>query len=306
MSEQTASKRGFDYWEGILLLVGFIIVSLTFAGFVALVSTFNDNVVALPMLAIAGIILILICLAAIAYVFARMGSGDGTQALGLPPGSIQAVIALSLVVLFAILSIFLFSSMKGQPPRALSGISAADRDKMGRLASGFAGFKADVDAKGAATGTFTIYVRDPRDPELDARNDIAKQLLILIGTLMTSAVGFYFGSKATAAGAAAATGNAARTGISRRPRTTRRTIAAVEPAEWRSQRPDRQRENHRHRSRGRDRGLPARCGHAAGRLGQRHRHRNHLYRDAQPPTRQPEPTTPRSPEMGRRSSNRRH
>jgi len=214
-------KNDFSYAEGVLLLVGFVVVSLTFAGFVALVAKY-ENSVALPMLAIAGIVLLLICLAGITYIFTRLGSGDATQALGLPAGSIQAVIALSLVVLFAILSIFLFSSMKAQPLRSLPGLSAADRDaQLPVLGSTFAGFRADVDGKGATT--FTIFVRDP---EGEARNDIAKQLLILIGTLMTSAVGFYFGSRATAAGTAAAVGGAPPS----QSQATSTQIATIEPA----------------------------------------------------------------------------
>jgi hypothetical protein len=214
-----------SYMEGLLLLAAFVVVSLTFAGFVALVSTFN-SAISLPMLVVAGLVLLLICLAGIAYVFVRTGLQDPTQALGLPPGSMQAVIALSLVVLFAILSIFLFTSMSVQSIRSLPGLSVVDRDnQIGRLGASFAGFKADFDSKGVAAGTYTIFVRDPSEPGLEARNDIAKQLLILIGTLMTSAVGFYFGSRATAAGASAAVAANQQTADQARP-----VIDKVEPA----------------------------------------------------------------------------
>src|SRR4051794_14091290 len=104
----------FAYGEGVLLMVGFVVVSVVFASFVGLVNAYAVSI-ALPMLSIAGIVLLLICLAGIAYVFARAGLQDKSQALGLPSGSIQAVIALSLIVLFAILSIFLFTSL-GSPP----------------------------------------------------------------------------------------------------------------------------------------------------------------------------------------------
>jgi hypothetical protein len=71
----------FSVAEGALLILGFLTVSLTFAGFVALVQD-SANSIALPMLAVAGIILLLIFLAAIAYVFTRTGLQDPTQAPG--------------------------------------------------------------------------------------------------------------------------------------------------------------------------------------------------------------------------------
>ncbi len=69
------------------------------------------NEVSLPLLAIAGVVALIGALALVAIGFALMSMSDKTQALGLPSGSVRAVIALSLVVLFAILSVFLFSSL---------------------------------------------------------------------------------------------------------------------------------------------------------------------------------------------------
>ena len=70
------------------------------------------NEISLPLLAIAGVIALLGALALVAIGFALMSMSDKTQALGLPSGSVRAVIALSLVVLFAILTVFLFSSLR--------------------------------------------------------------------------------------------------------------------------------------------------------------------------------------------------
>lgn len=189
MSNQLSPEtRSFSYWEGILLLLAFVVVSLVFAGFVYLVNRYQSQV-SLPMLSIAGIVLLLFCLCGIAYIFARLDLQDKTQALGLPPGSIQAVIALSLIVLFAILSIFLFSSI-GEQLRPLEGLTAAQRDELiTKLGSGFAGWKPD------GKGNFILYVRDAA---VETRNDVGKQLIVLIGTLMTSTVSFYFGSRVAA------------------------------------------------------------------------------------------------------------
>lgn len=186
----SASPRAtakFTPGEGGWLLGGFVAVSLAFAAFVAMMKG-TVSTTALPMLAIVGIALLLICLAAIAYVFTRLGISDSTQALGLPTGSIQSVIALSLIVLFAILSIFVFTTIDGSI-REIPGLTAAERDaQIPLLGPAFAGWK------NTGNGTFTLYVTDTG---LAARSDIGKQLVVLIGTLMTSAVSFYFGTRAT-------------------------------------------------------------------------------------------------------------
>src|SRR4051794_21044223 len=184
----------FTLKEGWLLLIGFVVVSLTFAAFVALVSKFGETI-ALPMLSIAGLVLLLICLSGIAYVFSRMGLQDKTQALGLPAGSIQSVIALSLIVIFAILSVFLFFNVGAVPAHPLKGLTQQESTSQATLlGTSFAGYGKEAD------GTYTVYVRDPGT---DARADIGKQLIVLIGTLMTSTVSFYFATRATVAGAVA-------------------------------------------------------------------------------------------------------
>jgi amino acid transporter len=194
------TPAAFSYGEGILLIAGFITVSVVFAAFVALVNGYT-SAISLPLLSIVGIILLLLFLAGIAYVFTRIGMQDPTQALGLPPGSIQAVIALSLIVLFAILSVFVFTTMGEATLRSLPRLSESDRDKeVVQLGTSFAGWESEKD------GTFTIFVRDPVN---DTQKDTGKQLIVLMGTLMTSAVSFYFGSRATAAGTAAANSTAA-------------------------------------------------------------------------------------------------
>ena len=84
MTEQpNPATSSFSYWEGLLLLLAFVVVSVVFALFVGLVNQYPSRI-SLPMLSIAGIVLLLLCLAGIAYVFNRAGLQDRTQALGLP------------------------------------------------------------------------------------------------------------------------------------------------------------------------------------------------------------------------------
>lgn len=187
------------------------------------------NELSLPLLAISGVVALLGALAVVAISFALTNLSDRTQALGLPSGSVRAVIALSLIVLFAILSVYLFSRLYDGgrlgtedclTAEELVGVQAGSRPlqvlitrqmptaevavKCAASARAQAAFAADTVAPGVARaavqdGTkpgdarYTIRYRDTPNP---AGEDFAKQLLVLVGTLVTSVASFYFGAKA--------------------------------------------------------------------------------------------------------------
>lgn len=187
------------------------------------------NELSLPLLAISGVVALLGALAVVAISFALTNLSDRTQALGLPSGSVRAVIALSLVVLFAILSVYLFSSLHNggrldteecltaeeviglqagprplqvllmrQMPSAETSQKCApltptqEVSNIGMVEPGAAWAAAQDGAK-AHAARYTIRYRDTPNP---AGEDFAKQLLVLIGTLVTSVASFYFGAKA--------------------------------------------------------------------------------------------------------------
>src|SRR4051794_26791544 len=56
----------------------------------------QDNVTVLPLLAIGGVIVLILVLTIVAMIFSILGLTNQGQAMGLPEGSIRAVIALSL------------------------------------------------------------------------------------------------------------------------------------------------------------------------------------------------------------------
>jgi hypothetical protein len=88
------------------------------------------NEISLPLLAIAGVLVLLGALALVSVAFSLMNLSDRAEALALPSGSIRAVIALSLVVLFAILAVFLFSSLdNGGRVQKLSCLDAAEKNR---------------------------------------------------------------------------------------------------------------------------------------------------------------------------------
>ncbi|WP_271571895.1 hypothetical protein [Bradyrhizobium sp. CCBAU 11386] len=149
--------------------------------------------VMLPLLIISGVMMLLVTLALTAFVFSGVDLTDRTQALGLPEGSVRSVIALSLVLLFAILAVFLYSSMssRGKIFEAKGLTKEASTDLRDRLLPGQFVFEQPITDTAGKT-TFTVQYRDTQNP---ASDDFAKQLLAIIGTLVTAVSSFYFGSR---------------------------------------------------------------------------------------------------------------
>ena len=108
-------KYTAQIWTGGAGFVVLIALSLLFLLLTSLV-TKGDN--SLPLVAIGGVIVLVLLLTAVATMFSILNLTNSTQALGLPEGSIRAVIALSLIVLFAILSVFLYQNISTGGPLA--------------------------------------------------------------------------------------------------------------------------------------------------------------------------------------------
>jgi hypothetical protein len=209
------SGRGRSWipW-GLIAAALLVIVVLIFALIVVFTSWRVPNELGLPVLAIFGVVALIASLSFAAIGFNYVNMSDRTQALGLPQGSVRAVIALSLVVLFAILSVYLFSSLNNsgriQRDWCLVGtdrVTLANSLRTSEIVSDRAMTTEEIaahcglpktapDTAGNAAAPeqrFVVSFRDEGDP---AGVDFAKQLLILVGTLVTSVASFYFGSKA--------------------------------------------------------------------------------------------------------------
>jgi hypothetical protein len=191
----------------------------------------THSIAGLPVLAIFGIMILFGALALVSTLFARLDLSCRDEALALPPGSIRAAIALSLIVLFALVSVMLYQSLSR--PYPVEHLSYAQKEALVREpgnrvlgvlpekcrtdtavpattpasaggASGVASAPAPASPASAAGRVdcpasdllYTVHLR--QSPGSEA-TDLAKQLLILIGTLMTSVVSFYFASRSTEA-----------------------------------------------------------------------------------------------------------
>ena len=151
--------------------------------------------VQLPLLAITGVLALIVALALVSVSYALFELSDKTQALGLPEGSVRAVIALCLIVLFAILTIFLYSSLSSPQNKDLTSISGLTLEEVQSAKSSLQVAFVKPPKPETKDG-YTVYFREPRNP---AAEDFAKQLLVMIGTLVTSVASFYFGSRVAAA-----------------------------------------------------------------------------------------------------------
>lgn len=184
----------------------------------------------LPLLAIGGVVVLIFMLATVSMIFSALGLTNKDLAMGLPEGSIRAVIALSLIVLFAILSIFLYEKIStGGTLVTIARLSDADRvqfirdhtnarDIQSNLVKDAAGEplvfkdgagKPITNPDGTPKYVYDVTYRSP-NPTSD---DFAKQLLVLLGTLMTAITSFYLGAgtvtSAVKAGSEASTNAAA-------------------------------------------------------------------------------------------------
>lgn len=148
--------------------------------------------VRLPVLAIGGVIALLVVIAMVAGAFTLFNLANPNEALGLPEGSVRAIIALSLIVLFAILTIYLYSSVSKPQLQQTPQFTALQRENFLKNIQServIATISNGTDAAGVEH--FTMYYHDGST----AGEDFAKQLLVMIGTLMTSVTSFYFATK---------------------------------------------------------------------------------------------------------------
>jgi len=172
-----------------LVMIGAaVVVLLVIGAAIYLLRTSGITTVAgLPMLSVGAVIVLVILLCSMSVVFASYDLQDKTQALALPEGSIRAVIALMLIVLFAILSIYLYGSLSTGQLTHLGAVSDVTRTAFVNQLGEF-----NVIGTKGGDGTYDLWIRQGSSPE---GIDFAKQLLVLVGTLVTSIASFYFGSK---------------------------------------------------------------------------------------------------------------
>jgi hypothetical protein len=175
----------------------------------------SSEALALSAVVLVGLALVVVLMSVLVIVYSVLGVSDSTQALALPEGSVRALIAFSLVLIFVCLGAFLYNSVNNSglsPGGKSSHITEAQLSDLktqfvvayepARNTNG--SVETDSDGKSPLYNA-TYFLKPGKDAE-----DFAKQIFTTLATVFVSVISFYFGSSTTSsavgAGAKAAGG----------------------------------------------------------------------------------------------------
>jgi hypothetical protein len=149
---------------------------------------FGGGAYALSALALTGVIALLGALLIFTALISLIGLSNRDQALGLPEGSVRALLALALLGLFAIL----VSSVLNLRPelRKYDGLRQED---IAALKQYNPDARDIVQIQEGDSQPQKFHV-EFYSAQRQGQDDFAKQMLTLVGTLMTAVISFYFGA----------------------------------------------------------------------------------------------------------------
>jgi hypothetical protein len=171
--------------------------------------------ISLSTVVLVGLALVVVLMSVLVIIYSVLGVADAKQALALPEGSVRALIAFSLVLIFVCLGAFLYNSVNESaitPGGKSAHITEAQLSDLkaqfvvayepARNANG--SVETDADGKSPLYNA-TYFIKPGKGAE-----DFAKQIFTTLATVFVSVISFYFGSSTTSsavgAGAKAATG----------------------------------------------------------------------------------------------------
>ena len=165
------------------------------------------TVAGLILLGVAAVIGIMNVLSVSA---ARIGIIDGRQPFGLPEGSVRAILTMAFIVLVGVLSAFLLTGNRDRTDFSSQGqvvasqLSQAEANARARELTQVFGATAIVSfaedsASAADNRTFIVSIHARVDHTIS--DDIAKQTLTMISTILAAMIGFYFASRGGGDGA---------------------------------------------------------------------------------------------------------
>lgn len=166
------------------LLWGIIIISTILLLAIPLIyadQPHYDPTIGMVFLVIFGVTLVIAVLTIASKTFLSTDLSCKDEALGLPAGSIRALIALSLIIIFAIMAIFMYNQLT--PTSLLIQIP-------GNQTFVFSNGTAITNPNG-----MTIMTEATQ-----AQRDFSTQTLTTVSTLVVALAGFYFGTKAATSG----------------------------------------------------------------------------------------------------------
>jgi hypothetical protein len=147
--------------------------------------------ISLGLVIVFAISVLLVLLFLLAVGFSWVNLTDPKQALGLPEGSIRAIIALFLIMVFVIFGIFFFRTVAFPSGRVkLPGLTWA------QIAELPVENLVNVVKSKDKPETFDVTIGVLAS---EAGSRLAQQLITTVGTLVVAVAGFYFGTRAVAA-----------------------------------------------------------------------------------------------------------
>ena len=156
----------------------------------------------LSAVVLVGLALVVILMSVLVIIYSVIGVADATQALALPEGSVRALIAFSLVLIFVCLGAFLYNSVNGSALSPGGKANSITEAQLADLKTQFVvayeparnpngSVQTEADGKNQLYNA-TYFIKPNKDAE-----DFAKQIFTTLATVFVSVISFYFGSSTT-------------------------------------------------------------------------------------------------------------
>lgn len=170
-------------------------------------SSRTDEAIALSAVVLIGLALVVVLMAALVIVYWVLDVANKDQALALPEGSVRALIAFSLVLIFVCLGAFLYNNVNSPEASVTGKLNKISEAQVTELEKQFiVASEPARDDKGAqlteAGGKlYNVTYFSKRSKEGD---DFAKQIFTTLATVFVSVISFYFGSSSAVSAVKAA------------------------------------------------------------------------------------------------------
>lgn len=193
---------------GIALLVGAGVGLYYFAKYSANAGA-TQEAIKLSVVVLVGLALVVVLMAGLVIVYSVLGLANQTQALALPEGSVRALIAFSLVLVFVCMAAFLHNSVNSVElspgGKTLTKITEAQlTDLRTQFVVAYEpARKTDGSVETDADGKSSLYNATYFSKRNKDADEFARQIFTTLATVFVSVVSFYFGSSTTSAGVGA-------------------------------------------------------------------------------------------------------
>jgi hypothetical protein len=146
------------------------------------------------VLLVAGFVTVALLLYLGALILRALDMGAPNEALGMPEGSIRALIAMSLILIFAIIGIQVFNAGAVGTDVESTGLTQAQIDQL--RADGALVISQTLLTPVPEPPAAPLYTVTTRTAMTQEAHDFGLQLMTTVSTLVVAVAGFYFGSRA--------------------------------------------------------------------------------------------------------------